>query len=331
MNEQWRARITIELTSFVRTPEDTAKLKPFRPKLPRKIPAQLRVEPRSNRYTMVGTAFDYLLRFELQRRAPHAVSDRWVAERVPGLIWSATDKGSGLYSHLWKDDKGVISVGTGPDPGLGDEELAKETADRATRVVEKAKAAVAAFIKSGSPTLREQADLASHAIRLAKLDVMCRAHQLDSSFEEAAQEDVDDLLAMLAIVPYASLLHDKTVLLNPTFGPTSLLVLAGDCDLISGDMLVDFKATKGNKIEPKNLDQLFGYFLQARHRRCAEPEFPEIKRVAFYFCRHGHLWVLDVTTWTQLPEFLEVEQWFIKRAREVFSVPRVLTVIGNRQ
>jgi hypothetical protein len=320
----------MSLTSFLDMPEVTAKVKPLRPKLPRKIPAQLKVEPRSNRYTMVGTAFDYLLRFELQRRAPFAVSQRWVAEHVPGIIWKA-DKRAVSFMHLWKDDKGVVSLATGPDAGMGDEELAKETAERASSVVERAKSAVAAFIKNKSPTLPEQADLAGHAIRLAKLDVMYRAHQFDPSFEEAAQEDVEDLLGMLAVVPFELLLHDKVLMLNPTFGETSTLVGGADSDLISGDLLVDFKTTKRSEMQPKDLDQLFGYFLLARHQRCADPKFPEIKRVAFYFCRHGHLWVLDVTTWTHLPEFLEVEKWFLKRAREVFSVSRVLPPIGNRQ
>jgi len=306
--------------SFLALPDVTAKIKPFRPKLPRKIPAQLKVEPRSNRHSMVGTAFDYLLRFELQRRAPFAVSERWVAEHVPGMFWKADKGGWQSFMPLRKDDKGVVSRVTGPDPGMGDEELAKETAERAGGVVEKARSAVAAFVKNKSPTLPEQADLAGHAIRLAKLDVMYRVLQLEPSFEDAAQEDVEDLLGMLAIVPFESLLHDKILMLNPNFGETSPLVGGADSNLISGDLLADFKTTKTSEMEPKNLDQLFGYFLLARHQRGADPKFPEIKRVAFYFCRYGHLWVLDVATWTHLPDFLKVEQWFLKWAREAFSL-----------
>lgn len=69
----------MSLTSFLDLPEVVAKVKPLRPKPPRKIDAPLRAQPRSNRYTMIGTAFDYLLRFELQRRAPHAVVSRWIS------------------------------------------------------------------------------------------------------------------------------------------------------------------------------------------------------------------------------------------------------------
>jgi hypothetical protein len=51
---------------------------------------------------------------------------------------------------------------------------------------------------------------------------------------------------MLQIVPFDLLLDTKTVLVNPTFGESSLAVGGADADLIAGDLLVDFKVrTKG--------------------------------------------------------------------------------------
>ena len=62
----------MSLKSFVKMADVKAKLKPLRPGPPRKIPAALAAEPRSKRYTVVGTAFDYLLRFSSsdERRTP---------------------------------------------------------------------------------------------------------------------------------------------------------------------------------------------------------------------------------------------------------------------
>jgi hypothetical protein len=54
----------MSLTSFLDMQDVIEKVKPLRPGSPRKIDAVLRVEPRSDHYTIVGTAFDYLLRFE---------------------------------------------------------------------------------------------------------------------------------------------------------------------------------------------------------------------------------------------------------------------------
>jgi hypothetical protein len=124
---------------------------------------------------------------------------------------------------------------------------------------------------------------------------------LDPRFEQVYGEDVEDLLSMMEIVPFDLLLPGNTVLLNPTFEESSQLVGGADADLISGNLLVEFKVTKKGEMNVKDLDQLLGYFLLARHHRRANVNFPEIKRAALYFCRHGHLWALDVTTWTERP------------------------------
>jgi hypothetical protein len=279
------------------------------------------VAPKSERYMMVGTAFNYLLRFELQRRAPHAVARCWTAESAPDNIWCKNDKGVTSFRHLSRDDKGVISLAAHPD---GDphslEKLAQEVAGRARNVVDKAKLAQARYVKSTSPTRLDQADLAGHAIRLAKLDDSSRScGRFDSTFEEAAVEDVEDLLALLAIVPFNALFHDRVMLLNPIFGQTSSLVGGADADLIVGDMLVDFKTTKSDKMAADDLDQLLGYYLLARRQRQADPKFPAINRLAIYFCRQSYLWTLDATTWTEHPLFAETEEWFFSHAKEVFK------------
>ena len=101
----------------------------------------------------------------------------------------------------------------------------------------------------------------AHALRLARLDEIVRcAFRFDSILEEPAAEDVEDLMSMLAVVPFDALLHDKDLLLNPAFGQTSQLVGGADADLIVGDMLVDIKATTSNTMQVGHLDQLLGYF-----------------------------------------------------------------------
>lgn len=290
----------MSLTSFLHMPDVTAKVKPLRPKLPRKLTAPLKVEPRSKRYMLVGTAFDYLLRFELQRRAPHAISERWVADHAPGII------GRGL---LMEAD---------PEHFMPPE----ETAGRAQLLLDTAKAAVADYVKLHSPTAAKQAQLAGHAIRLAKLDSAYRAQRLEPGFAEANPEDIQDLVDLLAIVPFDQLLHDKLLLLNPNFRQTSHLVGGADTDLITGDLMVDLKTTKKNEIGTGNLDQILGYLLLARKQRSVDPTFPPINRLGLYYCRHGYLWSLEASTWTSHSEFPEIEQWFFQRADEVFGASK---------
>jgi hypothetical protein len=294
----------MSLTGFVNLPDVAAKIKLLRPKLPRKIPAPLKVAPRTTNYTIVGTAFDYLLRFELLRRAPHSRSEQLVAEAVPDGIWRP-----GMYLHLC--DAGDMSFEE-------EEELAKGVAKRARNVVETAMIAIAAYVKAREPDYSIQAHLAGHAIRLAKLDEMRRAGQLNPTFEHADPEDVEDLLALLPIVPFSSLIHPQIMLLNPTFGETSLMVGGADTDFITGDMLVDFKTTKASVMSARDLDRLLGYYLLARQHQRTDSTFPLINRLALYYCRHGYLWVQDATTWTNHPQFSGIEEWFFNHAKQVF-------------
>lgn len=69
----------MSLSTFVRLPDVRDKLKPFRPARARKISRPLLVPPQSGNFMQVGSAFDYVLRRELHRRAPHAIAE-WTAE-----------------------------------------------------------------------------------------------------------------------------------------------------------------------------------------------------------------------------------------------------------
>lgn len=292
----------MSLTEFINRPEVSDRMKPFRPDLPREIPAPLLVEPRTKNFRLVGTAFDYLIRFELQRRAPHAKTRPWIAETsLRYLVVLSLPRGKRRMVRF--DNR----EGVDPIYYLPLDEVRK----RAGAVVDNAKDAVAAYLQNEKTSKRTQlTELAAHAIRLAKLDQVFRARRLPENFEDAETEDVEDLLDMLGIVPFDSLLCGDSLFLNPDFGESSRFVGGADADLIPGDLLVDFKVTKKCEMTGKDLDQLLGYYLLARHQRVLDPEFPEIKRVALYFCRHGFLWVHDVDIWTRQSEFPEFETWF---------------------
>src|SRR5258708_1948657 len=187
--------------------EVVAKFNAIRPGMPRRIPQPVKVAPRTNNGGLVGTAFDYFLRFEIQRRAPYAASAEWIAEEV--LIVLAEDAGR-----------------------------------QARRVIDDARGAVAAYVAKGRGNAREivrdQPQIARHAIRLARLDTFRRSGILDPSmFAEPDLDDVDDLVAMLAIVPLEEFLNKRPLILNPSFGDSSTLVGGADADLFVGETLID--------------------------------------------------------------------------------------------
>jgi hypothetical protein len=307
----------MSLTSFVARPEVLARIKPLRPKGPRRISIPLRVPPQGKRYALVGTAFDYLLRFEFPRRAPHATVRPWLAEVVPRLMLKNP-------VPIAIDLKLDLSLSPESREIIGRTVI--DVAQRAHRVVENAKRDVAAFQKRRDvPDGDAIATLAGHAFRLAKLDGYYRAGRFDPTFEDAPAEDVENLVNLLTLVPFDQLTHPEVLILNPTFGEASQDVGGADGDLIAGDMLVDIKTVKEATVDSTTLDQLLGYLLLARRHRQKEQAFPEIKRVGVYFSRHGHLWTAPATDWTLHPDFAELERWFFERAGQV-SVPPAVRV-----
>ena len=186
---------------------------------------------------------------------------------------------------------------------------------RARKVVDDARAVLASYLKTTIPDFPQRAALATQTIRLAKLDAVVRGSALDPDFDaEASSDQVTDLLRMLDIVPWDSLVENEVLILNPTFGSSSKMVGGADGDLIAGDLLVDFKTTRKDAIDVTDLDQLLGYSLLSRHERKTDPNFPNIRRVGLYYARRGYLWLYPVSKWTEHPEFPSVEDWFVGTA-----------------
>lgn len=291
----------MSLTSFIRLPDVAKRLNPFRRPV-EVVGARLKVPSASGNPQLVGTAFDYLLRFELERRAPRAVSGEWIAEQVPRLIW-----GPGSLPGTW--------VGRDYLRELNSREYhsPSEVAKRVATVCRDARAALADYLRESAPSQASQRSLAGWAVRLAKLDGVYRRDEFDPTFAEAPGPLVDELVALLKVVPFRHFTHSESLVLNPYFGEASRLVGGADADFIAGDLLVDVKTTKSAAVAGEALDQLFGYFLLSRRAG-----FPPIQRVGLYFSRFAQLRTGPTAFWTERPEFPDTERWFFERARECF-------------
>jgi len=78
-----------------------------------------------------------------------------------------------------------------------------------------------------------------HALRLARLDPYLRCRHVERDPEKVEPVDLTDLVELLHLVPWRELGSDGPLWLNPTFGDQSRPVGGADCDLISGDRLID--------------------------------------------------------------------------------------------
>jgi hypothetical protein len=196
-------------------------------------------------------------------------------------------------------------------------------AQPARTLLDRAKEAVSSFVAQKKVSRRDYHDLACHALRLARLDPLVRARYLDLRFDDAPDpNDVQDLLAMLGIVPLKLLIHEDVVLINPTFGSSGALVGGADADLITGSSIIDFKVRKAGTWEPRDFMQLMGYLILSRQERRARRPFPRLNCVGIYFARHGYLWTHDVSAMLRTKKFREIEDWFLKRVRRGYIISK---------
>ena len=188
--------------------------------------------PLTNHYSLIGTAFDYLLRFYVKRLNPHAVEKQWVAESAFKLFISPMDEI--VYS-------------------------------KAEQILKEAKSNYAKYLKTGKLT----EELLKSSLKLAQLDPFHRRF-LDQAPSWALQLgiidplDVKDLKQLIALVEPAVFKTKRRCLLNPTFGKASKMVGGADVDLILDDMMLEVKTTQFPEFKREHFDQLMGYYTLSR-------------------------------------------------------------------
>jgi hypothetical protein len=239
----------------------------------------------SSNYSLVGTAFDYLLRFYVERLNPNSVTSEWVANRAA----------------LCDIEFENCSVSL-PD------------------IVTKAKRSYTQYLKTGEIN----DSLLRSVLCLGQLDVVYRLGLLygddDSFFKTLGTidlKDVQDLRRLISLVQPHTFKARKTCLLNPTFGAASQLVNGADCDLVIDDAIIEIKTTKDCKVKRDYFDQLIGYYLLFKIGGLSgAPKGHQIKQLGIYFSRYGHLWLFDVSAVVKENQLAAFIRWFKKRATQ---------------
>ncbi|MGE0558105.1 MAG: hypothetical protein AB7E73_15695 [Burkholderiales bacterium] len=245
---------------------------------------QIKAPPLTGNSQIVGAAFDYLLRFYIQRVNDFSQSSMWVSEIGAELI------NNFLCDYLSQDNK-------------------------ANAYLIDAKKEHRRYLKTGSVT----ENLLICMLRLAYLDVACRKGPFFIDWEAIESphlEDVADLRAMLELVGEASFKAEKLCLLNPNFGIASELVGGADTDLLIDDCLIDIKTTKYSRIDSRDFFQLVCYYLLYRFDGISCGDFRsarnKINYLGIYFARHGYFWKVAVDEVFVPTPLRETAAWFFK-------------------
>jgi len=282
----------MSLTSFLKIKDVKETFKKEFEKPQFKAPKKLLAPPLTKNYTLVGTAFDYLLRFYIKRLNPNAIEYCWIAERVYEM-------------YKPKENYTVIPSEWAENPDVYEKFL---------KIIPEAKKAYNAFIKTGEIT----SELCKATLLLAQLDSIFRSFYIPKNFE-INKKDVEDLKKLISIVKPEYFKAKKICILNPTFGAASELVHGADCDLVIDDMIVDIKTTKETKFRRDYFNQLVGYYIlyQIGGIEGLPPNY-KIKKLGVYFSRYAYFYVINVDNIIKKETFPAFIKWFKKRASEVF-------------
>ena len=247
-----------------------------------RIKAPLLAPPLTESYGLAGTAFDYLLRFYIQKLNRCAKANGWIA------------------------DEGVAVLCL---------DCSSSDARKANQIVSEARDRLQDFLRCSA--VRPPRPLIAAAVKLARFDVIYRIGLVDrqSLFAPIPKRLVDDLEAMIAILKPRNFRAQRRCILNPTFGSASELVGGADGDLIIDDTLIDAKTSKHLTFEREIFNQVIGYFALSCIGGVDGCSSAAIKHVAVYYARYGILHkisIADCIARTELPAFL---RWFKMRAR----------------
>jgi hypothetical protein len=242
--------------------------------------AQLLAPPLTENYSSAGTAFDYLLRFYLEKLNPNAMTSDWVA--CDGVERLAHISSGGFLARK-----------------------AQQTLDEAVDLHRR-------FLRSRDE--RPGRELIKATIKMARLDAVYRAGLTDGLSAPIPKPLIDDLEAMLGLVKRQSFLAKKRCVLNPTFGIGSEIVLGADADLIIDDTLVDIKTTKHLKFERELFNQLIGYYALACIGGVDGCKRFSIRRVGIYYARYGVLHSIAIADCIRPSDFQGFLRWFADRA-----------------
>jgi hypothetical protein len=266
----------LSLTSLIDSDKELkAKFKSAftRPKLEKK---PLLVEPHTKSYGLVGTAFDYLFRFNMERINQVADnSTTWIAEET--MEWLGTDNVA-------------FNVGT--------------------QIISETRALYRRFQSDG----KLSTEFIRQILRMSYIDPVFRSgYGAEYIGRDADAADIEDVLEQYEKVDWSLFEASTICLLGPTFGDASRLVGGADADLLIDDKLIDIKTTKNLQLKPVDFYQIIGYLVLHRISGIGGRQELAIEQLGFYFSRYAYLFLFRVEDIIDEKSLISFTEWFEDR------------------
>ncbi|MEJ5292487.1 MAG: hypothetical protein WHS82_02735 [Candidatus Methanosuratincola sp.] len=281
----------MSLTYFLKIPDVRRKFTETFPLPKCNLIGSVYAPPQSDHYALVGTAFDYLMRFYLKIINPAAKTKTWVAEDAVEMI-----------QKTWVAEDAVEMI--------QESEFQRVAID----IITNSKKHYNECLETGVISK----ELIINCLQLAQLDSFYRAWVIDPNLGHVDDRDVTDLKNLLAIAKQRDF-HAKTLCaLNPTFGEASILVGGADADVLLDGTLIDIKTTKFLKLKKEYFHQLIGYYILFRIGGIDGIAEAHVDNLAVYYSRHGILQKMPVKEVIGSCDLDSFTNWFINRAKMIF-------------
>jgi len=245
-----------------------------------KLDKPLRAPPLTTNYQLVGIAFDYLLRFHLERINPGSKTSVWAAEE--GVLF--------LYPFEGASDK----------------------YKRAKSLLDGARNLYQSFIQDGVLT----DELVSAALCLAYLEGTRRSGVFNEADLVIDERDIADLRQLMSLVREQDFSSRKACYLNPTLGSTDsnadLIIDDKLIEIKTIQKLVLDRRHLHQLVQYYFQLSLEGIGVGRKRRINYFEEVCEVNQICIYFSRHGYLLLMkigDVLNPESLPGFVK---WYIE-------------------
>jgi hypothetical protein len=292
----------MSLKTFLDNKDVRARFSEEFPKPKFGVKREILASPVTKHYSLVGTAFDYLMRFYIKCLNPEAITRKWVAENV---IWDFATTIEGAFCINADSHETYIELDSMSE---NDRHLLKKFED----IIFVAKTNYSEYLESR--VMNDE--LIRSAILLAQLDFIVRAGIIDENFGVIDDSDVTDLRKLISIINPDSFKAKELCLLNPTFGKASKLV-GGDADLVIDNLLIDIKTTAKLEFKRDYFNELIGYYTLYKIGGIPDaPVEPKMENLGIYYSRYGELFTFPVTSVIPLSKFPSFVEWFKGRAAQ---------------
>ena len=308
----------MSLSEFIDLPDVKAKFREEFVKPVFRVKKEMLAPVETANPQMIGTAFDYLLRFYASYINPNVKSSHWVAEDSLEILDSCRNIDEVIITPNNRLAKARNIDRMQKKYVKKCKELKNRAYSEYKDALELAKNNYESYLKTGDMS----DDLICSSLALAKMDVLKRASYLlplESSPSE--KKDMKDLRQLISIVNPETIQADHTCVLNPVFGSEASDLMRADGDIVIDDTLIDIKTVKNLKVDRKFFNQLLGYYTLYRIGGIrGMPPNNQINKLGVYFSRHRYLHTYRVEDLINESTYMDFITWFKKRAVE-FGLP----------